>query len=57
MGDSLMAGSLYNEYFPVLLHLSKSTYYNIILDKIDDYYGRIPYSMLQWIRQNRFQKL
>ena len=57
VGGSLMAESLYNEYFPVLLHLSKSTYYNIILDQIDDYYGRIPYFVLQWIRQNRFQKL
>ena len=57
IGDLLMVETIYNEYLPVLIHLSKSTYYNIILDQIDEYYGRIPYYVLQWIRENRFQKL
>ena len=57
MGDSLMIESLYNEYLSVLVYLSKSTYYNITLDQIDEYYGIIPYCVLQLIRQDRFQKL
>ena len=52
-----MVETIYNEYLPVLVHLSKSTYYNIILDQIDEYYGRIPYYVLQWIRENLFQQL
>lgn len=57
VGDSLMVETIYNEYLPVLVHLSKSTYYNIIPDQIDEFYGRIPYYLLQWIRENRLQKL
>ena len=56
-GNLLMVNTIYNEYFPVLVYLNKATYYNIILDQIDEYYGRIPYYVLQWIRQNRFQKI
>lgn len=55
--NSLMTETIYNEYLPVLVHLNKSTYYNIILDQIDEYYGRMSYYVLQWIWQNRFQKL
>ena len=47
VGDSLMVETIYNEYLPVLVHLSKSAYYNIILDQIDEYYVRIPYYVLQ----------
>ena len=57
VGDPLMVEIIYNKYLPVLVHLSKSTYYNTILYQIDEYYGRIPYYVLQWIRENRFQKL
>ena len=35
-GDSLMVESIYNKYLPVLVHLSKLTYYNIILEQIDE---------------------
>ena len=43
VGNSLMVETIYNEYLPVLVHLNKPTYYNLILDQIDEYYGRIPY--------------
>ena len=36
VGDSLMVETIYNEYLPVLIHLSKSAYYNIILDQTDE---------------------
>ena len=47
VGDSLMVETIYNEYLLVLVHLNKSTYYNIILDQIDEYYGRIPNYVLK----------
>ena len=57
VGDSLMVETIYNKYLPVLVNLSKLIYYNIIIDQIDEYYGRVPYYVLQWIRENRFQQL
>ena len=50
VGDYLMVESIYNEYFPVLVHLDKSTYYNIIFAQIYEYYGRMTFYVLQWIR-------
>ena len=57
VGDSIMVEKIYNEYLPVFVYLGKHTYYNIILDQTEEYYQRIPYSILQLIRKNRFQKL
>ena len=39
------------------MHLGKYNYYNILLDQTDEYYSRIPYHVLQWIRENRLPKL
>ena len=57
VGDSIMVEKIYNDYLPVFVYLGKHTYYNIILDQTEEYYQRIPYSILQLIRKQRFQKL
>ena len=56
-GDSIMVEVIYSQIVPALFHLTRHTYYNILLDQIDEYYHRIPYPILQHIRENRFQRL
>ena len=55
-GDSVTAEKVYNDYIPTLIYLGKHTYYNLLLNQIDQQYNRIPYHVLQWICENRFQK-
>ena len=55
--DSVTVEKMYKEYLPIFVHLGKHNYYNILLDQTEEYYNRIPYHVLQWIRENRFQKL
>ena len=57
IGDSITVEKIYNDYLPVFVYLGKHNYYNILLDQTEEYYGRIPYQVLQLIRENRFQKL
>ena len=57
VGDCITVGKIYNECLPIFIHLGKHNYYNILLDQTEEYYSRIPYNVLQWIRENRFQKL
>ena len=46
VGDSLMVQAIYNQYLLVFVHLNKNIYVDIILDQIDEHYGRIPYYVL-----------
>ena len=56
-GDSITVEKIYNDYLPIFVYLGKHNYYNILLDQTEEYYDRIPYRILQLVRQNRFQKL
>ena len=48
---------MYNYFTPIWLALGKSTYFNIALDQIDELYMKIPYKILQYVRENRFLPL
>ena len=56
-GDCITVEKIYSDFIPVFMHLGKHNYHNILLDQTDEYYHRIPYHVLQWIRENRFPKL
>ena len=57
IGELITVEKIYNEYLPIFMHLRKHNYYSILLDQTEEYYDRIPYHILQLIRENRFQKL
>ena len=57
VGDAITVEKVYNDYLPIFVYLGKHNYYNILLDQTEEYYDRIPYSILQLVRHNRFQKL
>ena len=56
MGDSITVKKIYNDYLPIFVYLGKHNYYKNFLDQTEEYYNRIPYQILQLIRENRFQK-
>ena len=56
-GDSVTVEAVYSYFTPVWLALGKTTYFNISLDQIDELYLKIPYKILQYVRENRFLPL
>ena len=56
-GDTVTVESMYAYFTPIWLALGKSTYFNIALDQIDEIYVKIPYHILQYVRENRFLSL
>ena len=51
LGDSIVVEKIYNDYLPIFVCLGKHNYYNIMLDQTEEYYNRIPYKILQFIRE------
>ena len=56
-GDSITVEAMYSYFTPIWLALGKTTYFNIALDQIDELYVKIPYYILQYVRENRFLPL
>ena len=56
-GDSITVEAVYNYFTPIWLALGKTTYFNIALDQTDELYMKIPYKILQYVRENRFLPL
>ena len=52
--DSITLEKIYNNYLPTFIYLDKYNYYYIILDQTEECYQRIPYRILQLMRENRF---
>ena len=56
-GDSVTVEAIFSYFTPVWLALGKTTYFNIALDQIDELCLKIPYKILQYVRENRFLPL
>ena len=56
-GDSVTVEAIYSYFTPIWLALGKTTYFNIALDQIDELYIKIPYNILQYVRENQFLPL
>ena len=56
-GDIITVEAVYNYFTPIWLVLGETAYFNIALDQIDELYTKIPYKILQYVRENRFLPL
>ena len=56
-GDSIAMECLYNSFTAVWYALGKSKYTEIGLGLMEDFYGTIPYWLLQVVRDNRFARV
>jgi hypothetical protein len=52
-GDAIVVEYLYEYFIPLWLMTGKQNYVEIGLSQIEDLYGRVPYHILQVIRENR----
>ena len=54
VGDAITVEWIYNLFITVWLSLGKHTYQSTGLSQIDKLYSRLPYLILQQLRENRF---
>ena len=52
-GDNVTVEAIYSYFTPIWLVLGKTTYFNIALDQINGLYIKVPYKILQYVRENR----
>ena len=57
VGDTITVETIYAYFTSVWLTLGKTTYFNIVLDQVDELYVKIPYHILQYVKENRFLPL